>query len=153
MELQPQPQPQIMAQPVVQPQPQPQPLQYQARVEDALTEMWNDVTVGNPLVQSNFCRKLMDLTSSHADPSGLVARQVVKNRGVEAVLNAMRAHPDDAGVQESGCGALLNIVRYNSVQVRNLGTTDVVRAAQTRHPELRDLSQQLLRHLTGECKE
>ena len=147
VEPQPQPRPQVMAQPVVQ---QPQPLPYQARVEDALTEMRNDV--GNPLVQCNGCRKLMDLTLSHADPSGLVARQVVKDRGVEAVLNAMRAHPDDAGVQESGCGALLNIARYNSAaQVRDLGTTDVVRAAQARHPELRDLSQQLLATLVGEC--
>jgi len=65
-------------------------------------------------------------------------------RGIEAIVQAMGAHRENAGVQETACGALINL---NKTKIKQAGGKEKVKravAAPNATPKTKELGQRLL---------
>ena len=71
-------------------------------VVDAVEALWTHVTVAR--VAEKACEQIRSLI---LDPWG--CEQAAEAEAIEAVVAAMLVHPQEAGVQEWGCAALVNL--------------------------------------------
>ena len=64
--------------------------------------------------------------------------EIAKQGGIDAIIKAMGNHPDHAGLQAQGCGALWSLAANNDanqVEIAKQGGIDAINKAMGNHPD------------------
>ncbi|XP_028641966.1 armadillo repeat-containing protein 6 isoform X2 [Grammomys surdaster] len=78
------------------------------------------------------------------------SRVIIEGGGALAALQAMRAHPQEAGVQKQACMLIRNLVSRSQVfskPILDLGAEELILQARAAHPDCEDVAKAALRDL------
>lgn len=78
------------------------------------------------------------------------SRVIIEGGGALAALQAMKAHPQEAGVQKQACMLIRNLVSRSQVfskPILDLGAEELILQARAAHPDCEDVAKAALRDL------
>lgn len=89
----------------------------------------------NPGVLTNGCSALKNLCRDNKENS----KEVVKNKGIIAILAIMKYYPNEIKLLQEACGTLLNLSKDHSADIGNQGGIESIICVMKKHPDQTDL--------------